>query len=313
MLDGEINMIEIALIGTGGMLPLPDRHLAAMAARRNGSMLLIDCGEGTQITFKQLGWGLKSLDYICFTHFHADHIAGLPGLLLTVGNGGRTEPLTIVGPVGIKNVVNSLRVIAPELPFSIEFIELASEPSSALDLGAFYLSALPLDHRMDCMGYSLNIPRQGKFDVIRAKEKKIPLQYWNTLQKGGTIEHDGKTYAPGMVLGPDRKGIKISYITDTRPINTIPEFISESDLFICEGLYGDDEKLQKARNHMHMIFSEAAALAKEGHVNELWLTHYSPAMPDPENYLETAKKIFENTKIGYDRMTKTFTFPDEIL
>lgn len=299
-------MIEVSLIGTGGMMPLPDRFLTSLAVRRNGHMLLIDCGEGTQITLKQLGWGFKKLDYICFTHFHADHIAGLPGLLLTMGNCARTKPLTVIGPSGIKHIVNSLRVIAPELPFPVKFIELPADKTFELDLDDYRLSSLPLNHRISCLGYSIYVPRPGKFDPERAQN--IPLKFWNPLQKGETIVSNGNVYTPDMVTGPQRAGLKISYITDTRPIETIPGFIRDSDLFICEGLYGDDEKLSNAEKYNHMLFSEAAALAKDGNAKELWLTHYSPALSDPENYLDTAKSIFTNTKAGYDRMTATLLF-----
>lgn len=307
-------MIDISLIGTGGMIPLSNRFLTSMLARHrvNGSMLLIDCGESTQVTLRQQGWGFKNLDCICFTHFHADHIAGLPGLLLTIGNSERTEPITIVGPVGIKKIVNSLRAIAPELPYDILFVELDLNENTPLSfsVGKYNISALPLAHRIPCAGYSIDLPRTGKFNADRAKQQNIPLQYWRTLQNGETVDANGKIYTPNMVLGAERKGIKISYITDTRPTESIPKFIYGSDLFICEGLYGEDDKLPKAEAHRHMIFSEAADLAKKGCVKELWLTHYSPAMPNPEDYIRTAKNIFENTKAGYDRMTKTILFED---
>ena len=302
-------MIDIALIGTGGMVPLPNRFLTGMMARLNGSMLLIDCGEGAQVTIKQLGWGYKNLDYICFTHFHADHIAGLPGLLLTVGNSDRTEPLTIIGPKGIGRIVSSLCVIAPELPFDIKFIELEFiKGITSMTLGEYELSALSLNHRMVCAGYSINLSRAGKFDPESARSQSIPLKFWNKLQKGETVENDGKIYTPDMVLGPERKGLKISYITDTRPTEKIPGFIMNSDLFICEGLYGDDEKQEKAASHKHMVFSEAALLAKQGNVGELWLTHFSPAMTNPEEFLKSAGNIFKNTRVGFDRMMKTLHF-----
>ena len=306
----ETDMIDIALIGTGGMVPLQNRYLTSMAARLNGSMLLIDCGEGTQVTLKQLGWGFKNLDYICITHFHADHLAGLPGLLLTVGNSGRTEPLTIVGLTGIKNIVGHLRVIAPELPFEIKFVELPPVETSCI-LGEYNISVLPLDHRIYCFGYALKINRTGKFDAGRAKQQEIPVKFWSKLQNGETIEDGDKKYAPDMVLGPARKGIKVAYITDTRPTDSIPQFISGADLFICEGLYGDDEKKSKAEEHMHMVFSEAADLAKKGEVKEMWLTHYSPAMTSPEEYIKTAQNIFPNTKLGYDRLNTTIVFEEK--
>jgi len=307
-------MLDISLIGTGGMLPLKNRFLTAMVARLNGSMLLIDCGEGTQVTLKELGWGFKSLDVICFTHFHADHMVGLPGLLLTVGNSGRTEPITIVGPVGVREVVKALCVVAPVLPYELRFMELSFEGKEdfiSLAAGNFAISAVGLDHRMDCIGYGLHVQRAGKFDAEKAKRQEIPVQLWGRLQKGESVEAEGRLYTPDMVLGPKRKGIKVSYVTDTRPTTALPQFIAGSDLFICEGLYGDDEEQPQAAKHAHMVFSEAAALAKAGNVKELWLTHYSPAMPDPEQYLENATRIFSNSKAGFDRMTATILFANE--
>ena len=309
-------MPEVSLIGTGGMLPLYDRYLTSLVIRYNGSMLLIDCGEGTQVTLNKLGWGFKNIDYILFTHFHADHIAGIPGLLLTLGNHGRTEPLTIIGPAGIAKVINSLRVIAPEILFEIKFIEIAVPTGSGKGVfnftaGEFDIEALPLDHRIECYGYNVSVKRQGKFDVEKAQQNNVPMKLWSRLQKGETADFEGVAYTPDMVLGPVRKGVKISYITDTRPIDTIPDFVRGSDLFICEGLYGDDDMREKAQKHMHMIFSEAAQLAKMGEVTELWLTHYSQAMRNPQDYVEGVKNIFQNTIAGYDRISKEILFEND--
>lgn len=301
-------MLDIALLGTGGMMPLHNRYLTAMLARHDGRMLLIDCGEGTQATMRELGWGFVSLDAILITHFHADHISGLPGMLLSLSNYGRTEPVTVVGPKGIGEVVNSLRVIAPELLYSIRFMELSFDGISParFKLGSFHISALPLAHALPCVGYSIAIPRAGKFDPERAKALNIPMRYWSRLQDGQTVEG----FIPEMVLGGPRKGIKVSYITDTQPIDAIPGFIEGSDLFICEGMYGDENMRQKAHRFYHMVYSDAARLAWEGHVGELWLTHFSPALPDPENYIAEARSIFENTAAGADRMTKSLKFAE---
>jgi len=298
-------MLEISLLGTGGMIPLHNRYLSAMISRHNGRMFLIDCGEGTQMTMRELGWGFVSLDFILFTHFHADHIAGLPGLLLSLSNYGRIEPLTVVGLKGVENIVNSLRIIAPQLMYEIKFIELDYKPASFL-LGGFHVSALPLNHALPCIGYSIYIPRIGKFDPKRAEKLNIPLRYWSKLQNGERVCN----FTPDMVLGSPRKGIKVSYITDTRPMDTIPEFIKDSDLFICEGIYGDDNMKEKAERFYHMIFSDAARFAKAGNVKELWLTHYSQAFSNPNEYIPAISGIFKNSKAGYDRMTKTLLFED---
>ncbi|MDR2938853.1 MAG: ribonuclease Z [Clostridiales bacterium] len=301
-------MIDVALLGTGGMMPLPDRFLTSLMCRLNGRFLVIDCGEATQITMKILGWGFKNLDVVCITHFHADHIAGLPGLLLSVGNSGRTEHITLVGPKGLQKVVESLCIIAPELPFGIDYVELGDDIVEGLQVGGFVIGACLLEHRVTCYGYSINVARSGKFDPIKAAGLGIPKNQWSLLQKNENVFIGDKTYTPDMVLGNQRKGIKVCYATDTRPINRLVDFVSGADLFIGEGIYGSDEKLGKAVEYTHMLFSEAAGIAKAANVKELWLTHFSPSLTCPGEYLDVAKNIFANTALGYDRVNKTIFF-----
>ena len=300
-------MLDICLLGTGGMMPLPGRWLTSLMTRYNGSNLLIDCGEGTQIAIKEKGWTVKPLDVICFTHYHADHISGLPGLLLAMGNAERTEPVTMVGPRGLERVVNGLRVIAAELPFEIKFIEI-TEAERVLELAGYRITAFRVSHNMICYGYSLEILRQGKFDVERAKAQNIPLKFWNPLQKGQTMEENGVVYTPDMVLGADRKGLKVTYCTDSRPTASIAAHAADSDLFICEGMYGEPEKQQKAREHKHMTMAEAAEIAREAKVKELWLTHYSPSMVHPKWYLNDTRKIFPAAYLGEDGKTLEMKF-----
>lgn len=302
-------MLDVCLLGSGGMMPLPYRWLTALMTRFNGSQLLIDCGEGTQIAMKEKGWSFKPIDVICFTHFHGDHISGLPGLLLTMGNADRREPLTLIGPKGLERVVNSLRVIAPELPFEIRYIEI-TEPEQVFEMNGYRLTAFRVKHNVVCYGYTLEIDRAGKFDVQRAIEQEIPKEYWRYLQKGEVIEHEGKTWTPDMVLGPPRKGIKLTYCTDTRPTDSIRKHAMDSDLFVCEGMYGEKEKAAKAVEYKHMTFYEAANLAKDAHVKEMWLTHYSPSLTHPEEYMDEVRAIFPNAIAGKDRMTTELFFPE---
>jgi len=218
-----VRLLEDLEMGTGGMMPLPYRWLTSMMARCDGSSLLIDCGEGTQIALKEKGWSPKPIDVICFTHYHADHISGLPGLLLTMGNAERTEPLLLIGPKGLERVVTALRTIAPELPFPLRFLEL-SEPRERMNVGPYILDAYRVNHNVVCYGYSISIPRAGKFDVERAKSQGVPMKIWSRLQKGERVEMDGTSYTPDMVLGPQRRGLKVTYCTDTRPVPVIAEY-----------------------------------------------------------------------------------------
>ena len=303
-------MLDVCLVGTGGMMPLPRRWLTALMTRYNGSSLLIDCGEGTQVAIKEKGWSFKPIDVICFTHYHGDHISGLPGLLLTMGNADRTEPLTLVGPRGLERVVNALRVIAPELPFEIKFIEI-TQLEQVIELNGDRITAFKVNHNVLCYGYTLEILRQGKFSAERAKEQEIPLKYWNPLQKGQTIEADGITYTPNMVLGPARKGIKLTYTTDTRPTESILRNATGSDLFICEGMYGEDDKADKARGYKHMTFREAAVLARDAGVEEMWLTHYSPSLVRPDEFMDKVREIFPNAYPGKDGKSIELNFEEE--
>lgn len=302
-------MLDVCLLGTGGMMPLPYRWLTALMARYNGSQLLIDCGEGTQIALKEKGWSFKPIDVICFTHYHGDHISGLPGLLLTMGNADRTEPLILIGPKGLERVVNSLRVIAPELPFEIKYIEI-TEPEQTFELNGYRLHAFRVKHNVTCYGYTMEIDRAGKFDVQRAMEQDIPKQYWKILQKGEEVCLEDRVLTPDMVLGPARKGIKLTYCTDTRPTDLIRKYAKDSDLFICEGMYGEKDKAAKAIEHKHMTFYEAAKIAKEAQVREMWLTHYSPSLTRPEEFMDDVRSIFPNAIAGKDKMTVTLNFEE---
>lgn len=303
-------MVDVCLLGCGGMMPLPDRWLTSLLLRYNGKMILVDCGEGTQIPIKQAGWGFKAIDAICFTHYHADHIAGLPGLLLTMGNSGRTEPLSLFGPTGLKKVVEGLTVISPQLPLSLLITEIPSDQLDLFSIDNLHVSCIPADHGIPCLSYAFAIKRPGRFNKDKAETAGIPVKLWNDLQNGETITSDGLTFTPDMVLDPPRKGIKVGYCTDTRPTETLPGFMKDCDLLVCEGIYGDSNLLEKANEKGHMVFSQAAAIAKESGSKELWLTHFSPAMTFPEEYIGEASKIFENTVIGKDLMKKTLQFDD---
>ena len=290
-------------------MPLPYRWLTALMIRYNGSSVLIDCGEGTQIAIKEKGWSFKPIDVICFTHYHGDHVSGLPGLLLTMGNADRTEPLTLIGPKGLERVVNALRVIAPELPFPIRYMEI-TEPEQTFEMNGCRLKAFRVNHNVLCYGYTLEVDRAGKFDVERANAAGIPQKFWGTLQKGEAVEIDGTLCTPDMVLGPARKGLKITYCTDTRPTESIKKNAAGSDLFVCEGMYGEKDKLKKAKEYKHMTFYEAARIAKDADVKEMWLTHYSPSLTKPEEYMDEVRGIFPGAVAAKDGRTAELVFSD---
>lgn len=291
-------------------MPLPYRWLTSLMMRYNGKSILIDCGEGTQIAMKEKGWSPKPIDIICFTHYHADHISGLPGMLLTMGNAERSEPLLLIGPKGLKRVVTALRVIAPELPFPIECMEI-EEDEQSFSFDGFCIKAFKVNHNVVCYGYSLSIDRAGKFDRDRAVEQQIPMKLWSRLQKGEVIEEDGRTYTPQMVLGEARKGIKVTYCTDTRPTDSILENARGADLLILEGMYGEPDKLAKAKEHKHMTMYEAAKIAKQALVPGLWLTHYSPSLMYPEQYMSEVKKIFPAAVAAKDGRTVELHFEED--
>lgn len=291
-------------------MPLPYRWLTSLMVRYNGHSILIDCGEGTQIALKEKGWSPNPIDMICFTHYHADHISGLPGMLLTMGNAERKAPLTLVGPKGLARVVGALRTIAPELPFEIRYKELA-EAEERFSFEGLRMQAFRVNHNVVCYGYSISLDRIGRFQVEKAKELGIEMKYWNRLQKGEHIETGKGILTPEMVLGPARKGLKLTYCTDTRPTESIAEHAAGSDLFICEGMYGEADKQEKAVEHKHMTFEEAAKLAKKAGVGQLWLTHFSPSLTRPEPFMDGVRKIFPNSYAGKDGKSIELQFEGE--
>ena len=292
------------------MMPLPNRYLTSLYVRCNGNGILIDCGEGTQVAMRRRGLSPHNVNTILLTHFHADHISGLPGMLLTMGNGERTEKVRIIGPKGIDRIISAVRTIAPELPFETECAEIrGNEDTFAID--GMIVRAFRVQHNTICYGYEIRLPRKGLFHAENAKALGIPLQYWNRLQKGETIEEDGRVYTPDMVLGPPRKGLKVVYATDTRPVPSINEAAKDADLLILEGMYGEEEPQEKAIAHRHMRMREAAEIAAGSGARELWLTHFSPSVIRPADNEEAVRGIFERTVIPKDGRSVTLRFPEE--
>ncbi|MEG0854916.1 MAG: ribonuclease Z [Terrisporobacter sp.] len=306
-------MIDLVLLGCGGNVPLPNRNLSSLFINYKGKKILIDCGEGTQVSMRMKNCGFKDVDLILLTHLHGDHIIGLIGLLSTMGNSGKTEDLTIVGPRGTIEAMKAIRVLVEYLPYTMCVIEDPKESFSLENHSVFKdleISTIELDHSTECLGYSLYFKRTPKFNIEKAKSNNVPQYLWNKLQQTDSIFYDRKIYTSDMVLGYDRRGIKISFVTDTRFLLTIPGFIRESDLFVCEAMYGDDMDISKAVKNKHMTFTEAANLARLGEVKKLLLTHFSPSLENPHEYLENATRIFPDTIVGEDRLALSLNYED---
>lgn len=298
-------MVEVCLPGTGGMLPLENRWTASCWIEHQGTAILIDCGEGTQLALKKAGCRLNHLALLLVTHYHADHIAGLPGLLLTLGNYGKKTQITIAGPAGIKQVAASLMTIAPTLPYSVVLKELDGGTQD-FDLFGIHFSSLRLQHGVPCLGYRITFTRKPIFNPHKAKELGVPQFLYKTLHAGQPVVLDnGNRIEPWMVLDGERRPVSICYCTDTQLIEGLPRFVHGADLLVCEGMHGDPLLREKMWEKGHMVFSDSAELAKRADVKQLWLTHFSPAMKNPEQYLDVARYIFENTEIGYDGIRTT--------
>jgi ribonuclease Z len=302
-------MIDICLLGTCGMMPLPGRWLSCALVRNGATLTLFDCGEGTQIPWKSLGWGFRQLGAICFSHMHADHVAGLPGVLFMVAHAGRTEPLDIYGPVGTSYVVEGLRRIATELPFPVQIHELQGGESILLP-GELHATCTPAAHGVPCLAYRAELARLPSFQADKAKALGLPVQLWSRLQHGETLEHNGQTITPEQVLGDPRRGISFAFITDTRPIQALSTLAHDVDLLICESMYDDVADLPLARAHAHMIAEESASIAQAAGAHALVLTHFSPKINNTSHAEKMARRVFANTRAGKDGMVITLTFPD---
>ncbi|MDD6050686.1 MAG: ribonuclease Z [Clostridiales bacterium] len=300
-------MLDLCTLGTGGTMPMPDRALSALYVRVNGRALLIDCGEGTQVGVQRLGWGMQCIDGILISHFHADHCSGLPGMLLALTKALRTEPLHIYGPVGLTQVVSGLRVIAPQLTFPVMLHELSGQ--TEFELLGLQITAFPLDHGIPCYGWRLHLPRNAAFDPDKARALRVPLPLWKTLQSGEAVQVEGHAIRPEDVMGPPRRGITVLYATDTRPVEVIPELGFRCDLMILEGMYGAEEKYPLAIRNHHMLYREAAALARDAEAARLLLTHFSTSIEAPEAYLPQAQSVFPATDVAVDGMTLTLQYP----
>ena len=307
-------MIDITLLGTSALVPLPDRAQTAMYLVCGGHSILFDCGEGTQTAARKAGVSLIHTDIIALTHYHGDHIFGLPGLLQTMNVlGARTEKLTIIGPAGIECELAPMMQLVGGLPYEVCLCEI---PKEGVELNAISggwpdgarLTPVKTEHRVVSQGYVFELPRGGKFDPQKAEALGIPNREWGKLQKGNKVIANGKEYTPDQVVGPPRKGLKTVFTGDTSFCDTLKEAAVGADLLICEATYGENEQGEAAREYGHMNFAQAASLAAQADVKRLWLAHFSQMIKDPEEYLPNATAVFEKTECGFDGKRLTLRF-----
>jgi len=296
--------LEVFVLGTSGMQPLPGRFLTSAMVRRNGELFLFDCGEGTQVSLKMLNLHWKRINRIFISHMHADHVTGLPGLLMLSSQVDRTEPLYIYGPEKLRDYIDAnRRLLDMYINYEIKFVQ--TEPGIILETDEYSIEAVPLLHTKPCMGFVMKEKdRPGEFNVEKANELGIPCgPMWGMLQKGMDVKlDDGRIIHPDQVLGQPRKGVKFSYITDTVYMGHIASHVSESDLLLCEGMFSRDLS-QDAFEKKHMTSTQAAMIARDSNSKKLGLIHYSPRYTDKELQLlkQEACEVFENTVLCKDR------------
>ncbi len=298
--------LEAFVLGCGGMMPLPYRHLTSVLLRRDGDLFLFDGGEGTQVSLRRLNLKWKKIDAIFVSHTHADHVTGLPGILMLSAQVDRTEPLYIYGPPKIKEYIESSRKVLDmyiNYPIVVNEITAPCVVHSGKD---FYIRAFPLDHTKTCVGYTLEeLDRPGEFNPDKARELKVPVgPLWSQLQNGFEVQaSDGTTVKPEQVLGEKRHGRKFSFVTDTLFKRSIIDEVRGSDLLICEGMF-EEALLDQAKEKKHMTAKQAATIAKEADVKRMCLIHYSPRYTDKELHIleEEAKSVWEKSELSHDRM-----------
>ena len=306
--------MEAFVLGCSGMMPLPYRHLTSVLLRRDGDLFLFDGGEGTQVSLRRLNLKWKKINAIFVSHTHADHVTGLPGILMLSSQVDRTEPLYIFGPPKIAEYIETSRkVLDMYINYPIVVKEITA-PCVVYEGDNFYVRAFPLQHTKTCVGYTLEeLDRPGEFNPEKAKELNVPCgPLWSKLQSGSSVTSaDGKTVTPEQVLGEKRSGRKFSYVTDTLYLPTIAKEVQGSDLLICEGMFMDDVADQ-AKEKKHMTARQAGIIARESNSKRMALIHYSPRYTDKDldGLLKEAQEEFPNAELTKDRMKFDIPYVD---
>jgi ribonuclease Z len=306
--------LEAFVLGCGGMMPLPYRHLTSVLLRREGDLFLFDGGEGTQISLRKLNLRWKKINAIFVSHTHADHVTGIPGLLMLSAQVDRDEPLYIYGPPKIAEYIDSSRkVLDMYINYEIVVREI-TEPGIVYSGDGFDIRAFALQHTKPCYGYTLEEhPRPGAFNPAKAAELKVPCgPLWSKLQGGETVTaSDGSEVRPEDVLGQPRKSRKFSFVTDTKYLPSIAKEVDGSDLLVCEGMF-EDSLADTAAEKKHMTAKQAATIARDAKVKKVALIHYSPRYTDHDLkvLLDEAKTVFSDTVLSKDRMVFPIEYED---
>jgi ribonuclease Z len=296
--------LEVFILGTGGMMPLPGRGLTSVLLRREGELFLFDCGEGTQIGLRRLNLRWKKITSIFISHTHADHVTGLPGILMLSSQVDRDEPLYIYGPPRIREFVDAMRRTL-DMYINYEIVVKEVEGGATLVQHEEYsITTHTLVHTKPCLAYCLEERmRPGVFFPDKAQALGVPRgPLWSRLQGGDDVSlPDGTTVRPEQVMGSERKGRKFCFATDTIAAPGLAEFARASDVFICEGMFSED-LADTAADKKHLTAAQAARVARDGCVKQLGLIHYSPRYSERElkKLLGEAREIFPETFLTRD-------------
>lgn len=309
-------MIDVTLLGTSALLPLPDRALTAAVLSCAGRSILFDCGEGTQSAARKAGVSLMKTDVIALTHYHGDHIFGMPGLMQTMNSMGRTEPLTVTGPAGLHAAMEPILRLAERLSFPVRLLP---TPGGGISLSQIMpdwpvrakLTAFPTNHRVPSQGYRFTLGRAGKFRPDIAAALGVPVTQWSVLQSGKSVMAGPSLVSPDQVMGGDRPGLTFVFSGDTAPCAALEKAAWDADLMICEATYGENEQAPLAAEYGHMTFAQAGQTAANAHARRLWLAHFSQRIEDPEAFLPLAQAFYPEAVCGQDGMRVFLPFRDE--
>ena len=293
--------MEITFLGTASAVHSSTRSHPSIALKAFGETMLFDCGEGTQRQLIYAKISPMKISKIFITHYHGDHILGMPGLLQSMNFRGRETKLTIYGPKGLDNLRQAISNLGfPDFDFPLEWIEIDS--GTVIENEEYIIKAQRVKHNTLTLAYSVEELKKPRFLRQKAIDLGVPVgPKFGKLHSGESVEVNGEIIKPEQVLGPPRKGHKITYSGDTMPCEEIINFAKDSTILIHESTYKAEDK-DKADLHAHSTSVDAANIALNSNSKELILTHISTRYTEVDDLLKEAQEIFKNTKIAKDLM-----------